>query len=163
MKTRRERRSSSNGGADGPPPLRGRALRTVRFQEADPMGVVWHGHYPEFLEDGRVVLGKALGLDYADFYREGLKAPIVRLEIEYRSPLVLGDTFAVETSLLWTEAVRLDHEYVIRRQPDGRLIATAMTIQLLLDRGNAVCLFWPDYFQRLRQDWRQGRLGGERD
>ena len=163
MKTRRERRSSSNDRADSPSPLRGRALRTVRFQEADPMGVVWHGHYPEFLEDGRVVLGKAFGLDYADFHREGLKAPIVRLEIEYRSPLVLGDSFAVETRLLWNEAVRLDHEYVIRREPDGRLVATAMTIQLLLDRDNAVCLFWPDYFQRLRQEWRQGRLGGEHD
>jgi hypothetical protein len=38
-----------------------------------------------------------------------------------------------------------------------------MTIQLLLDRGDGLCLFWPDYFQRLRLDWRQGRLGGARD
>ncbi|MGD0781715.1 MAG: acyl-CoA thioesterase, partial [Candidatus Aminicenantales bacterium] len=95
MRTRRERRSSPNGSGAGPPPLRGRALRTVRFQEADPMGVVWHGRYPEFLEDGRAVLGQAIGLDYADFHREGLKAPIVRLEIERdaelrQRPVALG-------------------------------------------------------------------------
>lgn len=123
------------------------------------MGVVWHGHYPEFLEDGRAAIGKAFGLDYADFHREGLKAPIVRLEIKYISPLVLGDAFVIEADLLWTEAVRLDHDYRIRRQPDGRFVAEARTVQLLLDRDDRVCLFWPDYFQRLRSRWRLGLMG----
>ncbi len=122
------------------------------------MGVVWHGRYPEFLEDGRTAIGRAFGLDYTDFFREGLKAPIVRMEIEYRTPLVLGDTFRVDTILLWTEAVRLDHEYQIRREPDGRVIAEARTVQLLLDANNRLCLLWPEYFRRLREDWRLGRL-----
>jgi acyl-CoA thioester hydrolase len=152
-----ERRAAAGGGC--PPPLQGRAVRSVRFQEADPMGVVWHGHYPEFLEDGRAAIGKAFGLDYADFRREGLKAPIVRLEIKYISPLVLGDAFVIEADLLWTEAVRLDHEYRIRRQPDGRFVAEARTVQLLLDRDDRVCLFWPDYFQRFRSRWRLGLMG----
>ncbi|MDD8025055.1 MAG: acyl-CoA thioesterase [Acidobacteriota bacterium] len=163
MLTRRGRGCVSPAPPDAPPPLRGRALRAVRFQEVDPMGVVWHGRYPEFLEDGRVEVGRAHGLDYSDFYREGLKAPIVRLEIEYRSPLVLGDTMSIDTDMVWTEAVRLDHVYVIRRQSDNRLVATARTVQLLLDKDDALCLLWPDYFLRLRREWRLGRLGGRHD
>jgi acyl-CoA thioester hydrolase len=160
MRMRWERPVSPAGGPDVPPPLRGRALRMVRFQEVDPMGVVWHGRYPEFLEDGRVEVGRAHGLDYPDFFREGLQAPIVRLEIAYRSPLRLGDEFSIEAIMLWTEAVRLDHEYIIRRRSDDRIAATARTVQLLLDLNDAVCYTWPAYFERLRRDWRLGLLGG---
>jgi len=158
MTSRLDRRRRTISAPDGPPPLRGRAVRSVRFQEVDSMGVVWHGRYPEFLEDGRTAVGRAFGLDYVDFYRERLKAPIVRLEIEYRAPLVLGDTFRVETSLLWTEAVRLDHEYEIRRELDGLIIAEARTVQLLLDADDRLCVLWPEYFRRFREDWRLGRL-----
>lgn len=162
MRMRWDRPGGRRSGSEEPPPLRGRALRIVRFQEVDPMGVVWHGRYPEFLEDARVEADRACGLDYADFFREGFKAPVVRLEIEYRSPLRLGDAFSIDAELRWSDAVRFDHEYVLRIHPEGRLVAAARTVQLLLDRDDAVCLFWPDYFQKLRSDWRLGRLGGPR-
>ena len=42
----------------------------VRFNEADPLGIVWHGHYIRYFEDGREDFGKSYGIGYLDFYNE---------------------------------------------------------------------------------------------
>lgn len=160
MGRRREAEKKMSPERNVPPPLAASAVRTVRFQEVDLMGVVWHGRYADYFEEGRYALGKAYGLDYEDFFREGLKAPIVSLEIEYKNSLFLGETFRVEAKMIWTEAVRLNYAYVVRREPDGQIIARGKTVQLLLDTENRLLLVWPDYFQRLRKRWRAGTLRG---
>ena len=40
----------------------------VKFNEADPLGIVWHGHYIRYFEDGRESFGKRYGIAYLDFY-----------------------------------------------------------------------------------------------
>lgn len=40
-----------------PPPLSAGATRLVRFNEADPLGIVWHGHYASYFEDARAAFG----------------------------------------------------------------------------------------------------------
>jgi len=146
------------GGPDAPKPLTAAPLRTVRFQEVDLMGVVWHGRYAEFFEDGRSAVGRAYGLDYRDFFRERIKAPVVKFEIEYGRSLLPGDTFRIITSLHWSEAVRLNHSYLIQREADGLIMATGSTVQLLLDCQDNLLLVWPEYFQQLREKWRRGEL-----
>jgi acyl-CoA thioester hydrolase len=160
MGRRQETERKMSAERNVPLPLAAAAVRTVRFQEVDLMGVVWHGRYVDYFEEGRYALGKAYGLDYYDFFREGIKAPIVSLEIEYKSPLLLGDAFRVDATMLWTDAVRLNHAYVIRREPDGQIIARGKTVQLLLDAENRLLLVWPDYFERLRNRWKAGTLRG---
>jgi acyl-CoA thioester hydrolase len=145
---------------DAPHSLEAKAVRTVRFQEVDPMGVVWHGHYVDFFEDGRCELAKNYGLTYNDFYREGFKAPVVNLEIEYKLPLFLGETFHIETNLIWTEAVRFDHFYVIKRESNGEIVAEGRTVQLLLDGENNLQMVWPEYFEAIRKKWKAGLLAG---
>jgi|WetSurMetagenome_2_1015567.scaffolds.fasta_scaffold149434_3 acyl-CoA thioester hydrolase len=145
-------------GPDVPQPLTVSVPRTVRFQEVDLMGVVWHGRYAEYFEDGRSAVGRTFGLDYRDFFREGIKAPVVNFEIEYGRSLLPGDTFRIETSLHWSEAVRLNHNYLITRETDGQLMARGSTVQLLLDGRDRLLLVWPEYFQQLREKWRRGEL-----
>ena len=158
MRKRQDSIQTFVSGPESPRPLTAAPLRTVRFQEVDLMGVVWHGRYAEFFEDGRSAVGKAYGLDYRDFFREQIKAPVVRFEIEYGRSLLPGDTFRIETSLHWSEAVRLNHNYLIRREPDGLIMASGSTVQLLLDGQDHLLLVWPEYFQRLRERWQRGEL-----
>ncbi len=40
----------------------------VRFNEADPLGIVWHGHYVRYFEDGREAFGNKYGLRYLDIF-----------------------------------------------------------------------------------------------
>jgi acyl-CoA thioester hydrolase len=158
MRKRQDALKMFSCGPDAPQPLSAMALRTVRFQEVDLMGVVWHGRYAEYFEDGRSAVGRAFGLDYRDFFREGIKAPVVNFEVEYGRSLLPGDTFLVETSLYWSEAVRLNHSYLIKREPDGLIMARGKTVQLLLDCQDQLLLVWPEYFLRLREKWRRGEL-----
>jgi acyl-CoA thioester hydrolase len=161
MKEKKPREREPNSERKIPLPLRAKAVRTVRFQEVDPMGVVWHGHYVDYFEDGRCELGKICGLAYDDFYREGFKAPVVNLEIEYKLPLVMGETFYIETFLEWTDAVRFNHFYVIKRESNSQIVAEGKTIQLLLDRDNKLQMVWPKYFEAIRKKWREGELAGQ--
>jgi len=161
MSIRREGKKNIIIDKDIPLPLKATIIRTVRFQEVDMMGVVWHGHYAEYFEDGRCALGKVYGLSYDDFFRERIKAPLVNFEIEYMHPLLFGETFQVETSLLWTEAVRFNHLYVIRRETDGLVVSQGSTVQLLLDAEDNLLMAWPEYFQRLRKRWKRGELASK--
>lgn len=75
---------------DDPQPLTAEVTRTVRFQEVDMMGIVWHGHYASYFEDARLAVGKKYGVSYHDFYRERVAAPIRKLHTDYFRPLFLG-------------------------------------------------------------------------
>lgn len=151
---RREKRVIIDENA--PAPITASVTRTVRFQEVDLMRVVWHGRYSEYFEEGRCAVGKLIGLDYPDFFREEIMAPIVRFEIDFESPLQMGDTFRVETSMIWSEAVRLDHLYVIKRESDGRIAARGSTTQLLIDYEGKLLMVWPEYFKEIRKKWKNG-------
>ena len=39
---------------DMPKPLVAEVKRRVRFEEIDLLGMVWHGRYPSYFEDGRI-------------------------------------------------------------------------------------------------------------
>jgi len=140
-----------------PPPLRTIVERQVRFEEVDPMGIVWHGRYPGYFEDARVALGSRYGIGYEDFIRHGVPAPIRRLQIDYLTPLQFRDEFSIEALLHWSDAARLDFEFVIRRA-DGGLAATGCSVQLLLEPTGALLLLPPPFVLALRERWLAGAL-----
>ena len=150
------------GGMDetAPAPLVAVCRRRVRFEEVDMLRIVWHGHYVSFLDDGRVALGeKYPELGYQRLIEAGVAAPVVRLNIDYRSPLRLDEVMEIETRLLWTEAARLDYAYTIRGA-DGRIAAEAATVQLLTEPESGEILFVvPPWMEEFRERWRSGRLG----
>ncbi|SVE46445.1 uncharacterized protein METZ01_LOCUS499299, partial [marine metagenome] len=38
----------------------------IRFNEIDALGIVWHGHYIKYFEDGREAFGKEHNISYLD-------------------------------------------------------------------------------------------------
>ncbi|MEI8078421.1 MAG: acyl-CoA thioesterase [bacterium] len=140
-----------------PPPLRIRMRRQVRFEEVDPLGMVWHGRYPGYFEDARVGLGEKYGLGYLDFQRHQVMAPIKQLVIDYHLPLRFHDAFTIEGILHWSEAARINYEFVIRDSAE-RVTTTGCSVQLLLDASGQVLLVVPPFCAELRERWRQGVL-----
>ena len=149
----------AGGEESGVAPLVAVCRRRVRFEEVDMLRIAWHGHYASFLDDGRVALADIYPeLGYRRLIEAGVGAPLVRLEIDYRSPLFLDEVMEIETRLLWTEAARLDHAYTIRGA-DGRVAAEAATVQLLTEAESGELLFVvPDWMEEFRRRWREGRL-----
>ncbi len=141
-----------------PEPLAAVTRRRVRFEEVDALGMVWHGRYASFLEDGRAAFGRRYGLSYTRFRDERMAAPIVQMQIDYRCPLLFDQNFCVHTVLHWCDALKLNFEYIIIRDSDNRLVATAGTVQLITDHSGGLLLTETGFVKEFRDRWRSGEL-----
>lgn len=140
-----------------PVPLRTVVHRTVRFEEVDAMNIVWHGRYASYFEDARVALGDLVGLGYLDYYANGVLTPIKKLHVDYQQPLRYGEHFTVEAIMRWTEAARINMEFIIRNE-SGTVVTTGYSIQLMLDKEGELFLGPPPCHLELRERWRAGGL-----
>ncbi|MDC8105697.1 acyl-CoA thioesterase [Chryseobacterium sp. PTM-20240506] len=119
----------------------------VRFNETDPLGIVWHGHYIVYFEDGREAFGREHGLSYLDIQNAGYLTPIVKSTCEHFLPLKYGEIFRIETTFVNSVAAKLIFTYEIFNQ-DNKLVCKGETIQVFLDNDGNLCLYNPDFFQK---------------
>ena len=139
-----------------PAPLRAVVKRQVRFEEVDPMGIVWHGRYAGYFEDSRVALGHKYGISYSDFIRQRTPAPVRQMCIEYLAPLFFEDDMEIEAILHWSEAARMGFEYRIRK--DDNIVCTGYTVQLMLDENSELLLSPPPFYLDFLDKWKEGLL-----
>ena len=71
--------------------------KTVLPQHSDHAGVMWHGTYFNWLEEGRVDALSKTGINYVDLTKNGFELPLIDTSIKYISPLYLGDNITIET------------------------------------------------------------------
>lgn len=64
----------------------------VAFYECDPLFVVWHGRYFEWLDVARTTLLASVGLDVPDIRGLGYRMFVVDARCRYLAPLSFGDT-----------------------------------------------------------------------
>ncbi|MDH4100732.1 MAG: acyl-CoA thioesterase [Nitrospirota bacterium] len=140
-----------------PAPLRAVVSRTVRFEEVDPLGIVWHGRYPGYFEDGRVALGKRFGIGYMDFYNAGVVTPIKQIYVEYHRSLSFDASFSIEAILHWSEAARMNFEFILR-DTQGLIATTGYTVQMMMDRENNFLLAQPPFYREFCQRWLAGEI-----
>ncbi|WP_346235949.1 acyl-CoA thioesterase [Niabella insulamsoli] len=119
----------------------------IRFNEADPLGIVWHGHYIRYFEDGREAFGKKHGMGYMDFFKENVVVPIVHAECNYKKSLKFGDTVLVESTYHPCEAAKIIFHYRLFKKSDNSLVATGTTTQVFLEReSQTLILNNPPFF-----------------
>ncbi|MDJ1496974.1 thioesterase family protein [Cytophagaceae bacterium DM2B3-1] len=122
----------------------------VKFSEVDSLHIVWHGHYVRYFEDAREGFGKKYGLHYLEVYQKGFVMPIVKLNCDYKRPLVYGDIALVKITYVETEAAKVIFQYEIKKKDTQELIATGETIQVFLDTNRNLCITVPDFLS----DWK---------
>jgi acyl-CoA thioester hydrolase len=126
----------------------------VRFNEADPLGIVWHGHYIRYFEDGREAFGKKHGIAYLDFYNHGIIVPVVSVQCDYKRSLRYGERVRVETKYIPCAAAKLKFIYRLFNADNGQLVASGSSVQVFLDRETSLLqLTNPPFFE----DWKQLR------
>ena len=124
----------------------------VRFNEADPLGIVWHGHYIRYFEDGRESFGKDHGLGYLDVYRQGFVTPVVSIQCEFKKSLRFGDSVIVETIYMPCEAAKIIFNYRLFNSLTSDLVATGSSVQVFLDKEASVLqLNNPPFFEQWKQ------------
>jgi len=100
----------------------------VRDYECDIQGVVNNGVYMNYLEHVRHEYLKHIGIDFADYAKQGINLMVVSAELKYKFPLESGDKFIVYLNLVRDSRVKFAFQQDIYRLPDQKLILNARII-----------------------------------
>ena len=124
----------------------------VRFNEADPLGVVWHGHYISYFEIGREAFGSMHGMSYLEVYKQGYVIPVVSVQCDFKKSLRYGDRVIVETTYLPTEAAKMKFVYRLFNAATNQLVATGSSVQVFLDKeASLLQLSNPAFFMQWKK------------
>ena len=125
----------------------------VMFFDTDCAGVVHNIVYLRFIEIARTLLAEQLGMGLVAMAKTQTYPVVVRAEIDYRKPAVLGDRLVVHGRLDRFDRLRFWVAFEIRRPADGVLIATCrqMLAVIQMPQGKPVRLpaDWPARFADL--------------
>lgn len=137
---------------DGPGALTAITERRVRFEEVDALGMVWHGRYASYFEDGRIAFGDKYGLTYQAFIEHKTVAPVVQMHVDFKLSLRFDEVMSIQTRLHWAEAVRLNFDYIIYNA-EGEVAASGYTVQLFTEPNGNVMFVAPDWFADFKTKW----------
>jgi YbgC/YbaW family acyl-CoA thioester hydrolase len=117
------------------------------FFDTDCAAVVHNIAYLRFIEIARTLLAEQIGMGLVEMSRTKLYPVVVRTEIDYRKPAVLGDKLVIHGRMEGVDRLRFWVAFEIRRPSDGALIATSrqMLAVIQMPEGKPV---------RLPADWR---------
>ena len=122
----------------------------IRFNETDPLGIVWHGHYISYFEDGREAFGRQHGISYLDVFENGFATPIVKSSCEHKLSLKYGDVVKIETTFINTQSAKMTFRYRIF-DTKNQVVCTGETVQVFLDNKGEMVLNNPPFFEEWKK------------
>lgn len=122
----------------------------VRFNETDPLGIVWHGYYITYFEDGREAFGRHHGISYLDILETGYTTPIVKSSCEHKLSLRYGDVARIETTIVDTPAAKMIFRYTIY-DAKNEIACIGETVQVFLDKQGELMLTNPPFYEEWKR------------
>jgi len=101
---------------------------TVRFRDLDSLGHMNNAVYATFVEQARIAFLSPQGADVENMI-------LARLEIDFRSPVELGETVEIAVTPTRVGTKSFDLEYVMRAAE--RVVAEAKTVLVAYDYTHA--------------------------
>ena len=123
------------------------------FQDADPMGVVYHGNYFRFFEEARRILMEKINYSYREMVDSGYMWPIIDTRVKYVKPIPYNHQIRVSATLTeWENRLRVD--YVVYDAQTGQRMTKAHTMQVAvgIDSGE-MCFVSPTVFTDKVEAW----------
>lgn len=117
---------------------------TVRFRDLDSLGHVNNAVYATYLESARI-----------DYYRrltglplEQLNIILAELTISYKLPAFFDDRLGVGVRIASFGTKSMVMEYVIARESDGALVASARSVLVMYDYAQGKTIAVPEELKR---------------
>jgi acyl-CoA thioester hydrolase len=104
----------------------------VQFYDLDPMEVVWHGRYVQYLEVVRCALLDQIGYNYPQMKASGYAWPVVDMQLRYSGSAVFGQKLKLRADLVEWES-RLKIDYLITDAASGQRLTRASTTMVAVD------------------------------
>ena len=82
-------------------------IKTVLPQHTDHAGIMWHGVYLNFLEEGRIDALNKVGLSYSKLSEKGYEIPVVSIQLRYKRSFIHGEKVIIESEFKLKNKIRL--------------------------------------------------------
>jgi len=109
----------------------------VRYGETDQMGIAYHANYLIWCDMARTTYLRERGLSYRDLEAGGLLLAVVEVEVRYRAPARFEDRLLIRCWPRKVSSRGVEFGYAVTHADTGRLLATARTALMALDRTHA--------------------------
>ena len=109
--------------------------KTVLPQHTDHAGVMWHGSYLNFLEEGRIDALNKVGMSYSKLSKKGFEIPVVSINIKYKFPFFHGETFVLMSQFKLENKIRLNCRTLFLKS-NGDIGAEAITGLVVVKKTN---------------------------
>ena len=106
--------------------------KIVLPQDADHAGVMWHGSYFDFLEEGRIDALNKVGLTYSTLSKKGYEIPVISAQIKYKISFTHGEKILLKSQFDFVNQIRLNCKTLFLKV-NGDIGAEAL-IELVLVR-----------------------------
>tara|TARA_B100001029_G_C14847355_1_gene331733 strand:+ start:200 stop:637 length:438 start_codon:yes stop_codon:yes gene_type:complete len=106
--------------------------KKVLPQHTDHAGVMWHGTYFDFLEEGRIDALNKVGISYSELSEEGFEIPVVSAYIKYKISFIHGEKVLLKSKFNVVKKIRLNCKTLFLKE-NGNVGAEAL-IELVFVR-----------------------------
>lgn len=110
------------------------------FQDADPMGVIYHGNYFRYFEEARRVMMEKIDYGYLAMNASGYSWPIIETAVRYVKPIRFNQEIRVAARLTEYEN-RLRTDYVIYDAQTGQRLTKGHTTQVAVSMADQEMCF----------------------
>jgi acyl-CoA thioester hydrolase len=112
----------------------------IQFYDLDPMEVVWHGRYVQYLEAARCALLEQVDYNYPQMKASGYAWPIIDLHLRYSAPATFMQRIKVRAAIVeWQNRLKID--YLISDAASGRRLTRASSVQVAVNLANGEMCF----------------------
>jgi acyl-CoA thioester hydrolase len=121
-------------------PFKVSVAHRIPFYDVDMMEVVWYGNYIKYFDIARAKLAIKMGIDYYDFRKIGVLAPVVKCETQYKSYGKYNDDIIINAYFLPQNKMSLKVGYEILAK-DNKLLTLGTTEQIFIDNDELILFY----------------------
>lgn len=118
----------------------------VMYFDTDAGGVVHNISYLRFIETARTNLALQMGMNFEEILRTQIHPVVVRTEIDYKRPALLGDRLLVNGRVTEVSRARFWVEFEVIRPADGALLVACRQALALVQMPQGRPLRLPEGF-----------------
>ena len=111
--------------------------KTVLPQHTDHSGVMWHGSYINFLEEGRIDALTKVGMSYSELSKKGFEIPVISMNIKYKISFIHGEKLILKSQFRLKNKIRLNCKNLFLKS-NGDIAAEAMTGLVVVRNKNGL-------------------------
>ena len=97
----------------------------VFYADTDAYGVVWHGAYLRWLEQGRVLWCEDRGYNLIELKNNDIVLPVVNMNVKYKASAKLDDIVVIETWVEKFNSLSVTFKQTVKSKESAKLFIEA--------------------------------------